>query len=41
MLTFAMVLIPGIDAVLNAVAHQGIVDAHVAVTEECVSFTWG
>lgn len=42
-LTFALVLVPGVDAVLHTVAHQSVVDAHVAVTEECVCVTrsWG
>lgn len=38
-LTFALVLVPGVDTVLHAVAHQSVVDAHVAVTEERVCFT--
>lgn len=38
-LTFALVLVPGVDTVLHAVAHQSIVDAHVAVTEECACVT--
>lgn len=38
-LTFALVLVPGVDTVLHAVAHQSVVDAHVAVTEECVCVT--
>lgn len=37
--TFAVVLVPGVHAVLDAVADQRVVDAHVAVAEECVSFT--
>lgn len=37
-LTFALVLVPGVDTVLHAVAHQSVVDAHVAVTEERVCF---
>lgn len=32
--TFAVAFIPGKDTVLNAVAHQRSVDAHVAVAEE-------
>lgn len=36
MITFAVVFIPWIDAVLHAVAHQRVVDAHVAVAEERV-----
>lgn len=41
-LTFALVLVPGVDTVLHAVAHQSVVDAHVAVTEErvCVTRSW-
>lgn len=39
-LTFALVLVPGVDTVLHAVAHQSVVDAHVAVTEERVCVTW-
>lgn len=39
-LTFALVLVPGVDTVLYAVAHQSVVDAHVAVTKERVCFTW-
>lgn len=38
-LTFALVLVPGVDTVLHAVAHQSVVDAHVAVTEECICVT--
>lgn len=38
-LTFALVLVPRVDAVLHTVAHQRVVDAHVAVTEECVCIT--
>lgn len=40
LLTFAVVFIPRIDTVLDAVTHQGVVDTHVAVTEECVRITW-
>ena len=36
LLTFTLVLVPGVHAVLHAVAHQGVVDAHVAVAEERV-----
>lgn len=39
-LTFTLVLIPGVDTVLHAVAHQCVVYAHVAVTEEGISITW-
>ena len=39
-LTFTLVLIPGVDTVLHAVAHQGVVYAHVAVTEEGIWITW-
>lgn len=41
-LTFALVLVPGVDTVLHTVAHQSVVDAHVAVTEEriCVTRSW-
>lgn len=38
--TFAVVLIPGVHAVLDSIADQSVVDAHVAVAEEGVSFTW-
>lgn len=34
MFTFAMVFVPGVDTVLNPVAHEGVVNAHVAVAEE-------
>lgn len=37
--TFAVALIPGKDAVLDAVAHQRGVDAHVAVAEERAAHT--
>lgn len=37
--TFAVVLIPGINTVLDPVADQRVVDAHVAVAEEGVTFT--
>lgn len=42
-LTFALVLVPGVNTVLHAVAHQSVVDAHVAVTEErvCITRSWG
>lgn len=33
-LTSAVVLVPGVRAVLNPVADQGVVDAHAAVAEE-------
>lgn len=33
-LTFAVVLVPRVRAVLNAVTDQGVVDAHVAVAKE-------
>lgn len=36
--TFAVVLIPGVNTVLDAVADQGLVNAHVAVAKESVSF---
>lgn len=36
MATFAVVFIPGVNTVLNPVAHQRVVNAHVAVTEERV-----
>lgn len=38
--TFAVILIPWVNTVLDAIADQGVVDAHVTVTEESVSFTW-
>lgn len=38
-LTFTLVLIPGVDAILHAIAHQRVVYAHVAVTEEGICFT--
>lgn len=38
--TFAVILIPRVNAVLNAIADQCVVDAHVAVTEESISLTW-
>ena len=34
MITFAVVFIPWVDAVLNTIAHQGVVNTHVAVAEE-------
>lgn len=37
--TFAVTFIPGKDTVLDAVAHQGGVDAHVAVAEERAAHT--
>lgn len=39
MVTFAVVFIPWIDTVLDPVAHQGVVDAHVAVAEERIGRT--
>lgn len=41
-LTFTLVLIPGVDTVLHAIAHQRVVYAHVAVTEEgiCITGSW-
>lgn len=33
-ITFAVVFIPRVDAVLDSIAHQGVVDTHVAVAEE-------
>lgn len=36
MITFAVVFIPRVDTVLNPIAHQGVVNTHVAVAEECV-----
>lgn len=38
--TLAAILVPGVNTVLHAVADEGVVDAHVAVAEEGVSFTW-
>lgn len=38
--TFAVILIPWVNTVLDAIADQGVIDAHVTVTEESVSFTW-
>lgn len=38
--TFAVVLVPGKHTVLNTITNQSVVDAHVAVTEECVGQTW-
>ncbi len=38
--TFAAILIPRIDTVLDTIAHQCLVNTHVAVAEERVSFTW-
>lgn len=38
--TFAVIFIPWVNTVLNAIADQCVVDAHVAVTEESLSFTW-
>lgn len=35
-----MILVPGVNTVLDAIADQCVVDAHVAMTEESVSFTW-
>lgn len=37
--TFAVVLVPWVNAVLDAVADQGVVDAHVAMAKESFSFT--
>jgi len=34
MITFAVVFVPWVDTVLNSIAHQGVVNAHVAVAEE-------
>lgn len=39
MLTFAVILIPWIDTVLNPIAHQGVVNTHVAVAEERIGRT--
>ena len=40
-LTFTVVFIPGVDTILNPVAHQRVVDAHVAVAEERVAGAGG
>lgn len=34
-----MIFIPGVNTVLDAIADQRVVDAHVAVAKESVSFT--
>lgn len=34
--TLAVVFIPWVDAVLNPITHQGVVNTHVAVAEECI-----
>lgn len=39
MVTFAVVFVPRIDTVLNAVAHQRVVNAHVAMAEKCTGCT--
>lgn len=41
--TFTVILIPRIHTVLDAVANQGVIDAHVAVAKESISFArrWG
>lgn len=36
-----MVFIPRVNTVLNPIAHQGVVNTHVAVAEECIGWTWG
>lgn len=33
--TFAVVFVPRVHTVLNPIAHQGVVNTHVAVAEEC------
>lgn len=38
--TFAVILIPRVNTVLDTIAYQGLVDAHVAMAKESVSFTW-
>lgn len=38
--TFAVIFIPGVNTVLDAIADEGLVDAHVAMTEERIIFTW-
>lgn len=38
--TFAVILIPRVNTVLDAVADQGVVDAHVAVAKESLFLTW-
>lgn len=38
--TFAVILIPWVNTVLDTVADQGVVDAHVAMAKESISFTW-
>lgn len=35
-----MIFIPWVNTVLDTVADQGVVDAHVAMAKESVSFTW-
>lgn len=35
-----MIFIPGVNTILDAIADQGVVDAHVAMAKESVSFTW-
>lgn len=37
--TLAVAFIPREETVLNAIAYQRIVDAHVAVAKECVAYT--
>lgn len=38
--TFAVILIPRVHTVLDPIADQGVVDAHVAVAKESVPLTW-
>lgn len=38
--TFAVAFIPGKDTVLDAIAHQRSVDAHITVAEKGTALTW-
>lgn len=37
--TFAVILVPWVNTVLDTVADQGVVDAHVAMAKESSTFT--